>query len=73
MRGGASPIDMVEATAADRAAAPVRGGGTPHLCPLVAGTSPFRGGFVRGNAKRLPPQRELSEVPYSAYGIGKSL
>ena len=73
MRGGASPIDMVEVTAADRAAAPVRGGGEP-LRPLVAGASPFRGGFVRGNAaKRLPPQRELSEVPYSAYGIGKSL
>ena len=29
MRGGASPIDMVEVTAADRAAAPVRGGGNP--------------------------------------------
>ena len=38
------------------------GVGNEPLCPPVAGTSPFRGGFTGSATKRLPPQRELSAV-----------
>ena len=71
MRGGASPIDMVEVTAADRAAAPVRRGGrTPP--PAYGGHLPFQGrlcvevcpkgslcGSMRGAAAK-PPQVTVS-------------
>ena len=50
----------VVVTAADRAAATLRRRGDEPLRPPVAGTSPFRGGFVERAAKRLPPQRKLS-------------
>ena len=70
---GASSIGLAVVTAADRAAATFAACGDEPLRPHIAGTSPCRGGFARVPFKRLPPQRELSEVPYSAYGIGKSL
>ena len=73
LRVGAGFCELVEVTAADRAAVTFVALGNEPLRPPRAGTSPFRGGFAGSAAKRLPPQRELSEVPYSAYGIGKSL
>ena len=73
LRVGAGFCEWVEVTAADRAAATFVALGNEPLRPPRAGTFPFRGGFAGSAAKRLPPQRELSEVPYSAYGIGKSL
>ena len=43
---GRSPINLVVVTAADRAAATLRRGGT-NPSARFAGTSPFRGGFLR--------------------------
>ena len=73
LRVGAGFCELVEVTAADRAAVTFVALGHEPLHPPRAGISPFRGGFAGSAAQRLPPQRELSEVPYSAYGIGKSL
>ena len=46
---GASPIGLVVVTAADRAAATLRRGGT-NPSAREAGTSPFRGGFWGGGS-----------------------
>ena len=82
MRGGASPIDMVEVTAADRAAAPVRVGDEP-LRPPTAGTSPFRGGFAgsapKGSLRRgsCHAQQRMTEDTPLCWGArsrsGKSI
>ena len=48
---GASPIGWVAVTAADRAAATMRRGGT-NPSARFAGTSPFRGGFAWGFRRR---------------------
>ncbi len=80
MRVGASPIDMVEVTAADRAAAPVRRGGrTPP--PAYSGHLPFQGrlcvevcskGSLRGSmrgAAAKPPQVSVSCLSDTPKGL----
>ena len=52
LRRGASPIGMVTC----------RRWGNEPLRPPMVGTSLFRGGFAGNGAKRLPRQRELSDV-----------
>ena len=59
LRVGVSPISLVVVTAADRAAATLRRGGTEPLRPL-RGHLPFQGRLCGKCAKWLPPRRELS-------------
>ncbi len=65
MQRGRVSDKLVVVTAADRAAATFAALGDEPLRPPRAGTSPFRGGFVRETAKRLSPKSVLPHTPFT--------